>query len=104
MYNTIHKKQPDNLDLSGVGIWIDPIGMISFIAKLWKMSNVFNCISLWVDATNEYVGGVTQRKYPKIATSGLECVTVLIGLYDKGTGKPLGGIINQPFSEQTESG
>lgn len=56
------------------------------------------------DATQEYIKAETQRKYPKICASGLECVTVLIGLYDKGTGKPLGGIINQPFSEQTDTG
>lgn len=58
----------------------------------------------YIDATQEYIKAETQRKYPKICASGLECVTVLIGLYDKGTGKPLGGIINQPFSEQTETG
>ncbi|XP_031620263.1 inositol polyphosphate 1-phosphatase [Contarinia nasturtii] len=72
---------PDNLDLSGVGIWIDPI-----------------------DATQEYIKAETIRKYPKICASGLECVTVLIGLYDKGNGKPLAGIINQPFNEKTDTG
>lgn len=57
-----------------------------------------------IDATQEYIKAETQRKYPKICASGLECVTVLIGLYDKGTGKPLAGIINQPFSEKTDTG
>lgn len=56
------------------------------------------------DATQEYIKGVSQKEYPTIATSGLECVTVLIGLYDKGNGKPLAGVINQPFHEQTDTG
>lgn len=57
-----------------------------------------------IDATQEYIKAETQRKYPKICASGLECVTVLIGLYDKGNGKPLAGIINQPFNEKTDTG
>lgn len=59
---------------------------------------------LAVDATEEYIRGVARTNYPNIPASGLECVTVLIGLYDKGNGKPIGGIINQPFAEQTETG
>lgn len=47
---------------------------------------------------------MTRTNHPKIPAAGLECVTILIGLYDKGTGKPLGGIINQPFYEKTETG
>lgn len=56
------------------------------------------------DATQEYIKAETQRKYPKICASGLECVTVLLGMYDKGNGKPLAGVINQPFSEKTDTG
>lgn len=62
------------------------------------------CILCILDATQEYIKAETQRKYPKICASGLECVTILIGLYDKGNGKPLAGIINQPFCEQTDTG
>lgn len=61
-------------------------------------------IYFFSDATEEYIRGVTRTNYPKIPASGLECVTVLIGLYDKGNGKPLAGIINRPFYEQTETG
>lgn len=72
------------------------------------MQNIFLALFMLLfthlDSTHEYINGVTQKKYPKIATTGLECVTVLIGLYDKGTGKPLGGIINQPFFEKTDAG
>lgn len=62
------------------------------------------CTGIIVDATQEYIKAETIRKYPKICASGLECVTVLIGLYDKGNGKPLAGIINQPFNEKTDTG
>lgn len=58
---------------------------------------------LFIDATEEYIRGVTRTNFPKIPASGLECVTILIGLYDKGNGKPLAGVINQPFFEGNES-
>lgn len=44
----------------------------------------FSFIFGGIDATEEYINGVTRTNYPKIPASGLECVTVLIGLYDKG--------------------
>lgn len=75
-----------------------------FADELKNKKNIFFPLCVCVDATQEYINGVTQRKYPKIAASGLECVTVLIGLYDKGNGKPLAGIVNQPFYEKTELG
>lgn len=56
------------------------------------------------DATEEYIKGVTITNYPNIPASGLSCVTVLIGAYDIESGKPIIGIINQPFHEQTEPG
>lgn len=61
-------------------------------------------LCLFVDATEEYIRGVARTNFPNIPASGLECVTILIGLYDKGNGKPIGGIINQPFAEQIETG
>lgn len=38
-----------------------------------------------------------------IFASGLQCVTVLIGAYDFETGLPVIGIVNQPFSERSET-
>lgn len=64
----------------------------------------FSLPCLFVDATEEYIRGVARTNFPNIPASGLECVTILIGLYDKGNGKPLAGIINQPFSEQIDTG
>lgn len=38
--------------------------------------------------------------FPGITSSGLDCVTVLIGVYDKISGNPLVGVINQPFHKK----
>lgn len=56
------------------------------------------------DATDEYVKGTLEDHLTHIPGSGLQCVTILIGLYDKGNGKPIGGIVNQPFHELTDTG
>lgn len=40
--------------------------------------------------------GVTQGN---ITLRGLPCVTVLIGVYDRTSGLPVGGVVNQPFAE-----
>lgn len=40
--------------------------------------------------------------FPGITSSGLDCVTVLIGVYDKDSGDPLMGVINQPFHKKIE--
>lgn len=60
--------------------------------------------SHFLDATEEYIKGVTITNYPNIPASGLGCVTVLIGAYDIESGKPIIGIINQPFHTQTDDG
>ncbi|XP_050422294.1 inositol polyphosphate 1-phosphatase isoform X2 [Adelges cooleyi] len=68
---------PDSevLDLTKVGIWIDPI-----------------------DSTNEYISGNVEAENEfGFHSSGLHCVTINIGVFDKETGKPLAGVINQPF-------
>jgi inositol polyphosphate 1-phosphatase len=58
-----------------VGIWIDPI-----------------------DATAQYInaksGSISETG---VHSEGLRCVTVLIGMYDRATGQPIFGCINQPF-------
>lgn len=32
--------------------------------------------------------------------SGLPCVTVLVGVYDRISGQPVAGVVNQPFAEK----
>ncbi|XP_055472800.1 inositol polyphosphate 1-phosphatase [Psammomys obesus] len=61
-----------------LGIWVDPI-----------------------DSTYQYIKGSTNVKSNQgIFPSGLQCVTILIGVYDIQTGMPLMGVINQPFVSQ----
>ncbi|XP_068081847.1 inositol polyphosphate 1-phosphatase isoform X2 [Anabrus simplex] len=63
------------LPLDDLGIWIDPI-----------------------DSTAEYIsGGQVPTTVRDIHASGLSCVTVLIGVYNRLTGEPVIGIVNQPF-------
>lgn len=57
-----------------LGIWIDPI-----------------------DSTAEYISGGGTGAISGLNSSGLGCVTVLIGVYRRDTGKPVIGIVNQPF-------
>lgn len=76
-------KDDISLDFDDLGIWIDPI-----------------------DGTNEYIKGESKNSvHPKIPASGLQCVTILIGVYEISTGNPIIGIINQPFlNEKIEEG
>ncbi|XP_066959706.1 inositol polyphosphate 1-phosphatase [Macrobrachium rosenbergii] len=62
------------LPINNLGIWIDPI-----------------------DSTGEYVNGKSGVCQGKVYKSGLPCVTVLIGIYDRVSGLPVGGVVNQPF-------
>jgi inositol polyphosphate 1-phosphatase len=66
--------------LEDLGIWIDPI-----------------------DSTAEYINGIEEVAACGISVSGLKCVTVLIGAYDKKTGLPLVGVVNQPFADYSEN-
>lgn len=69
-----------DLALDKIGIWIDPI-----------------------DGTAEYIKGVHKpSRFANIPASGLQCVTILIGVYDLESGIPLAGVINQPFSAAAE--
>lgn len=66
---------PDlELNWENLGIWIDPI-----------------------DGTSQYIKAVEQTcdGYP---VEGLQVVTVLIGVYDLATGRPLMGVVGRPFS------
>lgn len=71
-------KELDSLEISvdNVGVWIDPI-----------------------DSTAQYIdGSVGECNGQGIVSEGLQCVTVLIGVYSKTTGIPLIGVTNQPFA------
>ncbi|KAH8250888.1 hypothetical protein KR038_009572 [Drosophila bunnanda] len=71
---------PKELDYANLGIWIDPI-----------------------DATAEYISGDTMfTDFPGITSTGLDCVTVLIGVYERNTGVPVMGVVAQPFGEKLE--
>ncbi|XP_065363805.1 inositol polyphosphate 1-phosphatase [Calliphora vicina] len=71
---------PNDVDYSQLGIWIDPI-----------------------DATAEYISGDTMfTNFPGITSTGLDCVTVLIGVYDLSSGLPVIGVISQPFGNKIE--
>ncbi|RZC41458.1 inositol polyphosphate 1-phosphatase [Asbolus verrucosus] len=65
------------INLQNSGVWIDPI-----------------------DSTAEYINGIEEVSNTGISISGLKCVTVLIGVFDKTTGLPLIGVVNQPFVTQ----
>ncbi|GIY52643.1 inositol polyphosphate 1-phosphatase [Caerostris extrusa] len=63
---------------SGVGIWIDPI-----------------------DSTSEYIQAKSEKTNDLgMQQSGLKCVCVLIGAFDLQSGKPILGVVNQPFFNQ----
>ncbi|GLV42094.1 Inositol polyphosphate 1-phosphatase [Carabus blaptoides fortunei] len=67
-----------HLDTDNLGIWIDPI-----------------------DSTAEYIhGNESNDDDDDIHVTGLRCVTVLIGGYNKDTGVPVIGVVNQPFHQQ----
>ncbi|XP_032262062.1 inositol polyphosphate 1-phosphatase isoform X2 [Phoca vitulina] len=67
-----------NIPQDILGIWVDPI-----------------------DSTYQYIRGSADIKSNQgIFPSGLQCVTILIGVYDLHTGVPLMGVINQPFVSQ----
>nr|CAD7452739.1 unnamed protein product [Timema tahoe] len=66
------------LPLKSMAMWVDPI-----------------------DSTAEYISGEEIRSpVVDIFQSGLRCVTVLIGVFDRNTGTPVIGVINQPFYRQ----
>ncbi|CAB3386120.1 Hypothetical predicted protein [Cloeon dipterum] len=63
------------LPMDTIGIWIDPI-----------------------DSTAEYIQGTEcSPDSHDIYVCGLRCVTVLIGAYNRKSGEPMIGVVNQPF-------
>lgn len=58
---------------------------------------------LFPDATAEYISGDTIfTNFPGITSTGLDCVTVLIGVYDLKSGLPVMGVISQPFGNKID--
>ncbi|PAA76683.1 hypothetical protein BOX15_Mlig013832g3 [Macrostomum lignano] len=79
----LEKLESLELDKKEIGIWIDPI-----------------------DGTAEYISGSRDPEFrpgENISQNGLPNVTVLIGVYERSTGLPIIGVINQPFFK-TEDG
>ncbi|XP_013367761.1 PREDICTED: inositol polyphosphate 1-phosphatase isoform X2 [Chinchilla lanigera] len=75
----------DSVDISisqeDLGIWVDPI-----------------------DSTYQYIRGATDVKAKEgIFPCGLQCVTILIGVFDLQSGLPVMGVINQPFVSQDQN-
>ena len=59
-------------------------------------------VTLFTDGTSEYLKGSSDRDTNGVIFSGLPCATVLIGVFDRTSGKPVAGVVNQPFSDFTE--
>ncbi|XP_018790935.1 PREDICTED: inositol polyphosphate 1-phosphatase [Bactrocera latifrons] len=71
---------PEDLDYGNLGIWIDPI-----------------------DGTAEYISGDSIfTDFPGITSTGLDCVTVLVGVYDRTNGRPVIGVVSQPFHNKLD--
>lgn len=59
-------------------------------------------LAIWIDpidATSQYIEGKEEAlQEGQLSPSGLHCALVLIGVYLRGSGEPVMGVINQPFS------
>ncbi|PAA59834.1 hypothetical protein BOX15_Mlig031321g3, partial [Macrostomum lignano] len=78
----LQKFESIQLDKKTIGVWVDPI-----------------------DGTAEYITGNRDPEFrpgENISQNGLPNVTVLIGVYEKATGLPIIGVINQPFFQTTD--
>ena len=91
------------VDVDGLGIWIDPIGRIG----LRSVGEVFwmpVALLFFPDSTSSYIRGtIKDEEYEvkgdsQMISNGLQVVTVLIGVFDKTSGRPVMGVINQPFA------
>ncbi|KAL3832673.1 hypothetical protein ACJMK2_024295 [Sinanodonta woodiana] len=88
VHSPVHISQHLNSDLldtvltvEDIGIWIDPI-----------------------DSTAQYIQGQVGQMNPDgLVIEGLQCVCVLIGVYNKKTGLPVLGVINQPFYKYNDN-
>ncbi|XP_019627208.1 PREDICTED: inositol polyphosphate 1-phosphatase-like [Branchiostoma belcheri] len=66
----------NDIPVESLGIWIDPI-----------------------DSTAEYIRGAEDETATDgVFHRGLQCCTVLIGAFDRQSGLPVMGVVNQPFA------
>jgi inositol polyphosphate 1-phosphatase len=125
-HELIDQVPEDQFNVDNLGIWIDPIGETTkrpkdFFSKLilqngfanFYFKNIyFRCLishystcirfRFLADGTNNYIRGGTPVDgdidySDTFQTRGLPVVTVLIGVFDRNTGKPVAGVVNQPF-------
>ncbi|CAH1239080.1 INPP1 [Branchiostoma lanceolatum] len=69
-----------DISVESLGIWIDPI-----------------------DSTAEYIRGAEDETATDgVFHRGLQCCTVLIGAFDRESGLPVMGVINQPFAHKDQ--
>uniref|UniRef100_A0A1I8IJQ6 G_PROTEIN_RECEP_F1_2 domain-containing protein n=1 Tax=Macrostomum lignano TaxID=282301 RepID=A0A1I8IJQ6_9PLAT len=93
------------LDKKAIGVWVDPIDchkQVVYSMKKFRFSlfSSFFRHSFFSDGTAEYITGNRDTEFKpgeNISQNGLPNVTVLVGVYEKATGQPLIGVINQPF-------
>ncbi len=72
------------LDMDDLGIWIDPIDSTSNYIKGDRVGDP---------------GGDDPPYDEQMVRRGLGVVTVLIGVFSKTSGRPIVGVVNQPFAE-----
>ncbi|KAF0291741.1 Inositol polyphosphate 1-phosphatase [Amphibalanus amphitrite] len=72
-----------SLPLEDLAVWIDPI----------------DCTSEYVRGAPAYTDDVTR-----LVTSGLPAVTVLVGVFRRSSGRPVMGVVTQPFGNQNSDG
>ncbi|XP_035687917.1 inositol polyphosphate 1-phosphatase-like [Branchiostoma floridae] len=69
-----------DISVESLGIWIDPI-----------------------DSTAEYIRGAEDETATDgVYHRGLQCCTILIGAFDRESGLPVMGVINQPFAQKDQ--
>ncbi|KPP62878.1 inositol polyphosphate 1-phosphatase-like [Scleropages formosus] len=93
-----------NLDVGTVhlpqdrlGVWVDPIGNAN--SPHQRVLSKRNIPKHQGHSGDEYIRGISDSIADRnVYSQGLQCVTVLIGVYDLQTGEPLVGVVNQPFA------
>jgi inositol polyphosphate 1-phosphatase len=64
-------------------------------------------LAIWIDPidnTGAYVAGCTGTLTKTgVYSNGLQCITVIIGVFDRSTGMPVVGVLNQPFHQHLET-
>ncbi|GAB1603555.1 inositol polyphosphate 1-phosphatase-like [Argonauta hians] len=80
--NPLLEQVHDEIEIENIRIWIDPI-----------------------DSTAQYIQAAESKADEhNVISEGLQCVSVLIGVYDTQTGLPIVGVTYQPFHLKAEEG